>query len=44
MCVVAQWLEHRTVKQEDLGSSPPAAALKLGQFCSPHVASVHSAT
>ena len=30
--VVAQWLEHRTLNQEDWGSNPLAAISKLGQF------------
>ena len=39
--VVALWLEHRTLNQENLISNPLDAILKLGQFCLLHIASVH---
>ena len=40
---VAQWLERWTLNLGDKGSTPLASASKLGQFCSLHTASVHSA-
>ena len=36
------WLEHQNFNQEDLVSNPRAAVSKLGQFCSFHIAPVHS--
>ena len=44
MCgAVAQWLENHILSQEYLGLNLLATILKLGQFRSPHIASVHSA-
>ena len=36
-------LERRALNQENLGSNPLAAILKLWQFCSSHIATVDSA-
>ena len=41
-CAV-QRLERWTVNRENPGSNHLAVVSKLWQFCSPHVASVHSA-
>ena len=41
-CAVALWLKHWTLSQEDLDLNPLAIS-KPGQFCSFHIASVHSA-
>ena len=40
---VARWLEYQTLDRENPGSNPLAAVSKLGQFRSPHFASVHAA-
>ena len=40
---VALWLELRALNRENPGLNPLAAVLKLWQFLSSHVATVHSA-
>ena len=39
---MVQWLEHRTLNQEDTGSNRVASDSNRGQFVSFHLASVHS--
>ena len=41
--VVAHRSERRTFNRGGLGSNPPVAVSKLGQFRSPHFASVYPA-
>ena len=40
---VAQWLERQALNRENPNLNPPAAILKLRQFRSSRVATVHSA-
>ena len=40
---VVGWLEHWTLKCENPDLNPLAAVSKLSQFCSLHIALVHSA-